>query len=50
MPHLARLLHLLRAGRPDGGLAEFPLHGAVALEKVGEGWEERWRVGPATRE
>jgi phosphohistidine phosphatase len=46
MPHLARLLHLLRAGRPDGGLPEFPLHGAVALEKSGDGWEERWRIGP----
>ncbi len=46
MPHLARLLHRLTTGRRDGGAAEFPQHGCVALEKVGEKWEQRWRVAP----
>ena len=38
MPHLPRLLHRLT------GNSDFPLHGAVALEKTEGGWEERWRI------
>lgn len=45
MPHLARLLHRLTTGLHDGAATSFPLHGCVALEKEGEGWKERWRVG-----
>jgi phosphohistidine phosphatase len=43
MPHLARLLSRLTAGG-DPAAADFPLHGCVALERIGERWEERWRV------
>lgn len=42
MPHLPRLLHLLTGGRVPG-VREFPLHGAVALEREGEEWKESWR-------
>lgn len=43
MPHLARLLHLLR-GDPRETPPDFPLHGCVALERDGEGWKEIWRL------
>jgi phosphohistidine phosphatase len=43
MPHLPRLLTLLVTGR-DAPLLEFPLHGLVAIEAAGSGWEERWRL------
>lgn len=54
MPLLPALLHRLtthstgsgQAGRRDGMAAEFPPHGCVALERVGDTWEERWRVSP----
>lgn len=42
-PHLPALLHRLLTGRRDRGAAEFPLHGAVALERVGGRWQELWR-------
>jgi phosphohistidine phosphatase len=38
MPHLPRLLHRLT------GSSAFPLHGAVALERVDGSWVERWRI------
>ncbi|MFN2444829.1 MAG: histidine phosphatase family protein [Vicinamibacterales bacterium] len=44
MPHLSRLLHRLTTGQRDGATSPFPLHGCVALERVGERWEEKWRV------
>jgi phosphohistidine phosphatase len=43
-PHLPRLLAFLVTGNPEAGPAEFPLHGAVALEKEGGRWIERWRL------
>jgi phosphohistidine phosphatase len=43
MPHLPRLLHRLVTGRRDGGAADFPLHGAVAVERQGDRWVEVWR-------
>jgi phosphohistidine phosphatase len=43
MPHLARLLHMLRR-RPAGEAPDFPLHGCVALEPEGENWKEIWRL------
>jgi phosphohistidine phosphatase len=43
MPHLPRLLRRLTTGRRDG-LADFPQHGCVALERTGDRWEERWRI------
>lgn len=46
MPFLPILLHRLTTGRRDRISAEFPLHGCVALEQVGDVWEERWRVSP----
>jgi phosphohistidine phosphatase len=46
MPFLPALLHRLTSGRRDRMSAECPLNGCVALEKVGENWEERWRVSP----
>lgn len=42
MPHLSRLLNLLIHGTSDGP-SEFPLHGLVALERMDDGWVERWR-------
>lgn len=47
MPFLPALLHRLTTGRRDGLSAEFPLNGAVALQRVGDRWEEIWRVSPA---
>jgi phosphohistidine phosphatase len=44
LPHLARLLHRLTTGMRDGAAAEFPQHGCVALERVGDRWEEQWRI------
>jgi len=43
LPHLPRLLHRLLTGRRDGGAADFPLHGAVALAREGDVWVEQWR-------
>src|SRR5262245_16789387 len=41
MPQLPRLLTLLVSGN-EAVLLDYPLHGLVALEQVGERWEERW--------
>jgi phosphohistidine phosphatase len=46
MPLLPALLQRLITGRRDGTSAPFPLHGCVALERTGDGWEERWQLGP----
>jgi phosphohistidine phosphatase len=43
MPNLQRVLTLLVTGRDEPPL-EFPQHGVVALDRVGESWEERWRL------
>ena len=43
MPHLARLLRLLRGDATDGA-PDFPPHGCVALERDGDGWKELWRL------
>ena len=45
-PHLPRLLALLLGWPEDGSLAEFPMHGVVALETgdQGESWTELWRI------
>jgi phosphohistidine phosphatase len=43
MPNLPRVLTLLVRG-DDSSLLSFPLHGAIALEPVGEHWVERWRL------
>ncbi|HEY5616972.1 MAG TPA: hypothetical protein VIK60_03465 [Vicinamibacterales bacterium] len=43
MPHLSRLLHLLK-GDPGSAAEEFPLHGCVALERDAERWKEIWRL------
>jgi phosphohistidine phosphatase len=43
MPHLPRTLTLLVTGE-HAPVLEFPLHGLVALERAGAGWEERWRL------
>jgi phosphohistidine phosphatase len=40
MPHLNRLLHLLRATAAD----DLPLHGCVALERDAGEWKEVWRL------
>jgi len=44
-PYLPRLLALL-LDRPEGTMADFPLHGIVALrtEDEGERWSEEWRI------
>ena len=42
MPHLSRLLNLL-IHRTTDGPSEFPPHGLVALERIDDGWVERWR-------
>lgn len=45
MPHLDRLLRLLRQGDPASSVSSFPLHGCVALERdAAERWKEIWRV------
>ena len=43
MPNLPRVLTLLVRG-DESSLLSFPLHGAIALESVGEHWVERWRL------
>jgi phosphohistidine phosphatase len=43
MPHLPRLLTLLVTGS-ETPLLEFPQHRMVALEAVGDRWEQRWRL------
>ncbi len=43
MPNLPRVLTLLVSGN-EAVVLDYPLHGLVALEKVGERWEERWRL------
>jgi len=44
-PHLPRLLALLLDQR-EGTMADFPLHGIVALRTAdaGEHWSEEWRI------
>jgi phosphohistidine phosphatase len=44
-PSLPRILHTLVTGTDDGGAADFPLHGAVALELDGALWVVRWEMG-----
>ena len=44
-PHLPLLLRLLLHNDPDASGVDFPLHGLVALEREGQGWVERWRIG-----
>ena len=44
-PHLPGLLRLLLFNDADAAGAGFPLHGLVALERAGERWVERWRIG-----
>ena len=41
MPHLDRLLRHLLGETPA---ALFPPNGFVAVERIGAGWEERWRL------
>jgi phosphohistidine phosphatase len=43
MPHLPRLLTRL-VTQSDAPLLEFPPNGLVAIELVGEKYEERWRL------
>ena len=43
MPHLPRLLTLLVSGS-EAVLLDYPPHGLVALESVGQLFEERWRL------
>jgi phosphohistidine phosphatase len=40
MPHLARLLELLRGGASGDAAPDFPRHGAVGLEADGDRWRE----------
>ena len=44
MPHLVRLLRVLRGESPDSVTTDFPMHGCVALEREGEIWKELWRL------
>lgn len=44
MPHLPRLLRALVGEDPDTSPLDFPLHGMVALEPLGDGWKEAWRI------
>jgi phosphohistidine phosphatase len=46
-PHLPRVVQALKR---DAGAStiDFPVHGAIALEEVEDGWVERWRVTPTT--
>jgi phosphohistidine phosphatase len=44
-PSLPRILHALVTGTDDGGAADFPLHGAVALERGDAVWVVRWEMG-----
>lgn len=43
MPSLPRILNTLLGG-PEDAAAEFPLHGLVAVEAVGDGWVDGWRI------
>ncbi|HYU80722.1 MAG TPA: histidine phosphatase family protein [Vicinamibacterales bacterium] len=43
MPFLPALLQRLTAAT---GSVQFPPNGCVALERLGDTWEERWRVAP----
>ena len=45
LPHLVRLLRVLRGEPPDTAAADFPPHGCVALERYVESWKELWRLG-----
>jgi phosphohistidine phosphatase len=45
MPSLPRLLHVLTGGAGDEPPPPFPLHGFVALERTGDSWIEKWRLG-----
>jgi phosphohistidine phosphatase len=48
LPLLGRLLRLFLCGDPESATGpDFPPHGIVALERVGEGWVERWRESEA---
>ena len=47
MPHLPRVLQVL-VRSADNEKVDFPAHGAIALEEVGERWVERWRVAVTT--
>ena len=42
MPYLPRLLATLTGSNAD--TFSFPLHGCVALETAGDGWNEIWRL------
>ena len=44
MPHLPRLLRLLLGEAPDTSTVTFPVHGMVALDRVGDAWKELWRI------
>lgn len=44
LPHLARLLRVLRGETPDGAIIDFPSHGCVALRQQGGQWQELWRL------
>ena len=43
-PHLPRLLAALLTRDLEAPLANFPLHGIVALEQAGGRWTEAWRL------
>ena len=45
MPHLPKLLRLLRGEDPETSATTFPQHGIVALEAEGGRWKEVWRLG-----
>ncbi len=47
MPNLPRVLTLLTTGA-EWPVVEFPLHGLVALEAVGDSWQEQWRLNGPT--
>ena len=49
MPHLPRLLRLLRGEDPEMSATTFPQHGVVALEAAGDSWKEMWRIGEGVR-
>ena len=44
MPHVERLRRALLGA--SGELAPFPPHGLVAIERVDQGWAERWLLAP----
>ncbi|HEV3486008.1 MAG TPA: histidine phosphatase family protein [Vicinamibacterales bacterium] len=44
MPNLPRVLEALTRGRNADARAEFPTHGLVALDAVGDAWVEKWRM------